>query len=191
MDKEKKPKSQITRIVGDGSHTGGNGADPAQAEAEVKIEPRSEPDGQDEPEGSELLRLTQQVEAQGAALMRVIQHLQNAGSQQNQPLLSMKERRDMFEQLTDPADDLLPALTDVSPLMATLIPAMNVIKWNYTPRKERPLNPLTRRPYGMYLLWELDFARWSLSKNAHNAIRLCDVVQTRPQEQGRMGMVAE
>jgi len=140
----------------------------------------------------DVIKLTKTVEAQGAAIMRVVQHLQNQGGQQQQePLMNRKERRDLFEVLTDPPDDSLPAMTDVNPMMATLIPAMNVIRWNYQPRSERPINPVTKRPYGLYLLWELDFARWSLSKNAHNAIRLCDVVQTRGPEQGRMGIVAE
>jgi len=34
-------------------------------------------------------------------------------------------------------------------MMATLIPAMNVIRWNYQPRSERPINPVTKRPYGL------------------------------------------
>jgi hypothetical protein len=137
----------------------------------------------------DLGKLVASVEAQGQALGRVIQHMQS-DRPAAAPIASAKERRDLFDTLTDPPDDILPALTNVSPLMATLIPAMNVIKWNYTPRSERPINPKTQRPYGMYLLWETDYARWSLSKNAGNAIRLCEVVQTRG-ETGKMGIVAE
>jgi hypothetical protein len=122
----------------------------------------------------------------------MIDHLQNLGQQQAEPLMSLKERRDLFQVLSDPPDDLLPQFTDVSPMMATMIPAMDVIRWNYTPRNERPIHPVTRRPYGMYLLWQISYARWSLSKGAHNAIRMSDVVQSRgPDSGGKMGVVAD
>jgi hypothetical protein len=134
--------------------------------------------------------LRQSVNGLEQGLVRVIKHLQTQSQTQAQPIATPRERRDLFQVLTDPPDDALPSLTDVSPLMATLIPAMNVIKWNYTPESEYPVNEKTQRPYGAYLLWELDYARWNLSKNAHNAIRLCDVVQTRGETQ-RMGIVAE
>lgn len=181
--RQQKPGSQITPVGGDGS--------------EKSLQENPNAKGNGAVDLADIKKLLEEqgrtVQAQGAALVRVIQHLNaTAGSQQQSSgILTQKERRDLAQQLTSPDDELLPAFTDVSPLMATLIPAMNVIRWNYTPMSERPINPVTKRPYGMYLLWELDFARWSLSKNAHNAIRLCDVVQTRPPDQGRMGMVAE
>lgn len=185
IDKKKETKARITPI-GDGDETrpGGDGGHEA----------RDKSQGNGHVTAEDVAKLAKTVEAQGAALMRVIQHLQAQGGQQQQQQQSMmnqKERRDLFQVLTDPPDEILPALTDINPMMATMIPAMNVIRWNYTPRSERPINPVTRRPYGMYLLWELDLARWSLSKNAHNAIRMADVVQFTGQQTGRMGVVAE
>lgn len=143
-------------------------------------------------DGSEkLAELSNAVQAQGAAIMRIIQHLNELSSHQNTSLMSIQERRDIFEQLVHPSDEMLPALTDISPLMATLLPIVDIIRWNYTPKSERPINPATGKPYGLYWLWERSFALWSLSKNAHHTIRLCDVVQSRASDQTRMGVVAE
>ncbi len=168
--------------------SGGNGADPSGVQ---RPQGKAGAGGNHQGQAAELEKLTRQVAGQGQALLRVIDHLQNQGQQQ-EPLMTLRERRDLFQVLSDPPDELLPQFTDVSRMMATMIPAMDVIRWNLTPRTERPIHPQTRRPYGLYLLWEMSYARWNLSVGAHNAIRMSDVVQARgPDQNTRLGVVAE
>lgn len=137
----------------------------------------------------EMEQLKDAIQAQGQTLGRVIDYL---NSQPRSPLAANstpEERKDLLDKVVDPPRNIMPAMSNLSPLVAFLIPAMDIIKYNYMPVDQLPKREGTQEPLGFYELWERSYYMHQLGKEGKQTIRLAGIAETRNAPEGQ-GIIA-
>jgi hypothetical protein len=125
------------------------------------------------------------VETQG----RIIQYLNQQSRPSMANVATQEEKRDLLEKVVDPPRNIMPAMSNLSPLSAFLIPCMDVIKYNYMPVDQLPKKEGTDIPLGFYELWERSYYMHQLGKEGKQTIRLAGIAETRAAPEGQ-GVVA-
>jgi len=122
----------------------------------------------------------------GATQDKVIRYLQNEEQKRvaSGPTFTQRERRDLLDKVVDPPQRIMPSLSNIPPLMAFLIPAMDVIKFNYIPRDQWPIDEETGRRMTLYDIWERSYYLNSLGKEGKHSIRMAGVAETRSEVKG-------
>lgn len=163
---------------GDGDPIAGSGmAGPAV------VEPLGPVGGNNTVEFQNLMRTVMQI---GQTQERIIQYLRNEEQKrvQSSSTFTRQERRDLLDKVVDPPKRIMPSLSNIPPLMAFLIPAMDVIKHNYIPRDQWPIDEDTGRRMTLYDIWENSYYMNSLGKEGKHSIRMAGVAETRSETKG-------
>lgn len=137
----------------------------------------------------EMQQLKEAIQAQGQTLGRVIDYLNSQSRPSMANVATVEEKRDLLDKVVDPPRNIMPAMSNLSPLVAFLIPAMDIIKYNYMPVNQLPKKEGTQEPLGFYELWERSYYMHQLGKEGKQTIRLAGIAETRQAPEGQ-GIVA-
>lgn len=142
--------------------------------------------------GDRVDRLEQAVLDLASTQNKLLRYIQNEEQKRiaSATTFTRQERRDLLDKVVDPPRRIMPSLANISPLMAYMIPAMDVIKWNFRPVSEWPVDEDTGRPMKPYDLWQFSFYMNSLGVGGKQSIRMAGVAETKAEVRG-FGLSAE
>lgn len=120
---------------------------------------------------------------------RIIDYLNRQDRPSMANVATQEEKRDLLDKVVDPPRNIMPAMSNLSPLVAFLIPAMDIIKYNYMPVDQLPRKEGSEEPLGFYELWERSYYMHQLGKEGKQTIRLAGIAETRSVPEGQ-GIIA-
>lgn len=123
---------------------------------------------------------------------KIIRYIQNEEQKRmaTSATFIRQERRDLLDKVVDPPRRIMPSLSNISPLMAYMIPAMDIIKYNFRPVSEWPIDDETGKPMRPYDLWQFSFYMNSLGVGGKQSIRMAGVAETKAEVKG-FGLTAD
>jgi hypothetical protein len=123
---------------------------------------------------------------------KIIRYIQNEEQKRmaSAATFTRQERRDLLDKVVDPPRRIMASLSNISPLQAFMIPAMDIIKYNFRPVSEWPIDDETGKPMRPYDLWEYSLYMNSLGQHGRQSIRMAGVAETRAEVKG-FGLTAE